>query len=533
MARGNYESAHNLLEEGDEDDVLYLLEKGLLSHYAGLFNESNDAFERAEVLAEDLYTKSISREAAALLTSDLVLSYAGSDMERVMINFYRALNYINLGLYDDVLVEGRKINEKLEVLRAEREGGRSYCDDPYLQYITGLLYEWGGEPNDAFISYREAHRFYPQFNKRYGVVPPPTLKCDIERTANAIGISPWGPEEGTTPYLEEGTIPDLEKEDPLDQDTGGAQEPDAGAASEADMTDEAEPDGGKSSEVESAREGLKAGADDAAGEMGRLAADENIAPVPARISVGEDEAVGEEGDLEQNEPSVVEEPLRRIEKPCVQNSGHGEVVLFLELGFIAHKDELVLHIPILEDETSLAEAHDEDFFFSLSDRATGYDVGDREVAYILSLAVPYYAQAKPLVRLGMLTVGQIQTETSKTQDLSAIATRHLDETMPRILAKTAARAVTKYLAKKGAEKKWGKLSGALVDIMGTATEHADTRSWLSLPSEIHLARLSLPAGTYQASLDLLGWTGDRVERVDFGEIHVVERDVTFLFHRAP
>jgi hypothetical protein len=93
--------------------------------------------------------------------------------------------------------------------------------------------------------------------------------------------------------------------------------------------------------------------------------------------------------------------------------------------------------------------------------------------------------------------------------------------------------VTKYLAKKGAEDKWGGLSGALVDLLGSATEHADTRSWLTLPSEIHLARLSLPAGAHRASLDLLGESGHNVETVDFGEIEVIEGDVTFLHHRAP
>jgi len=431
MARGNYECAHSLLKEGDEDDVLYLMEKGLLSHYAGLFSESNEAFERAEMLADDLYTKSISREAAALLTSDLVLDYPGSDMERAMIHFYRALNYINLGMAEDALVESRKLSQRLVVVREEREGKRTYYDDPFLQYVSGLLYEWGGEPNDALISYRAADRLYSELGSEYGVVPPPTLKCDIERTAKAVGIAPW-------------------------EDEASA-----------------------------------------------------VSPLPA------------------------EDALKRLDKGCARSEGYGEVVLILELGFVAHKEELVLHIPILEDETSLAESYDEDFYLGLADRAYGYDVAGREVAYVLSVAIPHHVHKKPLARSGLLDVGEARVETVRTQDLSAVAGRNLNERMPRILAKTAARAAVKYLAKEKAEDKWGGFVGALFDIAGSATEHADTRSWLSLPSEIHLARLPLPAGTYDASLRLLGRDGDAVETVDFGRIEVIEADITFLHHRGP
>lgn len=426
MSRGNYEAAHKLLGKGDEDDVLHLLEKGLLSHYAGLPEESNSVFERAEILSEDLYTKSISREAAAFLTSDLILEYSGTDMERAMINFYRALNYMDLGSPDDVLVECRKINQKLVFLRDQHEGDRSYYDDPFLQYVTGLLYEWGGEVNDAFISYREAHRLYPDFTEKYGVAPPVTLPCDLKRTALILGMYDAADEE---------------------------------------------------------RWGREDNADESANE-------------------------------------------------CIQAPGNGEVFLILELGFVAHMDEVVLHIPIFKDETDLAESYDEDFFLSLADRAAGYDAGGRELAYLLSVAVPHYVYTQPEIRLGRLTVGEIRADAVKAQDLSAIALQRLNERLPGILAKTAARAVTKYLAKKGAKGKWGKGAGFLVDVFGSAMEHADTRSWLSLPSEIHVARLSIPAGTHETTLELIDRTGECIGTVDFGEIRVGEGDIAFLHYRV-
>jgi hypothetical protein len=36
------------------------------------------------------------------------------------------------------------------------------------------------------------------------------------------------------------------------------------------------------------------------------------------------------------------------------------------------------------------------------------------------------------------------------------------------------------------------------------TERADTRSWFTLPGEIHLARLSLPPGDYNVRVELRG-----------------------------
>jgi len=121
MASEGYQGA---LEEfykidRDEGNVLYLLEWGLLLHYAGEYAKSNEVFERAEILSEDLYTKSISREAAALLTSDLALEYAPRPYEQVLVNYFRALNYIFLGEKEGALVECRKAVDKLMVYSEE------------------------------------------------------------------------------------------------------------------------------------------------------------------------------------------------------------------------------------------------------------------------------------------------------------------------------------------------------------------------------------------------------------------------------
>jgi hypothetical protein len=188
MASEEYDQALAEFEKLDqsENDVLSLLERGLLLHYAGRYAESNDVFDRAEILSEDLYTKSISREAAALVTSDLALEYVPKPFEQVLINYFRALNYMFLGEKEDAIVECRKASDKLALYSEEDK--RPYRRDAFIEYLTGILYEWDGEINDALISYRNAIGGYEVYGELFGLQDPDHLTCDLLRTAGALGF---------------------------------------------------------------------------------------------------------------------------------------------------------------------------------------------------------------------------------------------------------------------------------------------------------------------------------------------------------
>ena len=169
------------------NDLLYLLERGYLEMAAGEYAASNATLEAAELRAEDLYTKSVTGELAALVTSDNVLPYRSYPYELAMIQYYRAFNYLALGLNDDALVEARKANQLLVELADEKEGKNSYQNDAFLQYVTAMLYENAGETNDATVSYRNAYSVYADYEARYGVGPPPELKADLYRSLLALG----------------------------------------------------------------------------------------------------------------------------------------------------------------------------------------------------------------------------------------------------------------------------------------------------------------------------------------------------------
>ncbi len=91
--------------------------------------------------------------------------------------------------------------------------------------------------------------------------------------------------------------------------------------------------------------------------------------------------------------------------------------------------------------------------------------------------------------------------------------------------------MTKYLASREI-KKQSDLAGALANLFGAATESADTRSWLTIPENVHLARLSLPAGTYDLKVDILNRRGQFLHSETIAGVVVEAGGWTFLSRRV-
>ncbi|UCD84376.1 MAG: hypothetical protein JSU92_14055 [Deltaproteobacteria bacterium] len=181
------EQAKNKEYKG-KNAVLYYMDKGLLHHLSGQWEESNQLFESAEQKIDELYTKSISKEAASFLTSDNVKPYDGEDFERVLINLFRAFNYVYLGQPYEALVEARKVDHKLNLYNQRYGKKNVYKEDALVRYLMGMLYENQGEINDAFISYRKALETYHDYAANYKTPIPRNLVADCLRTADSLGF---------------------------------------------------------------------------------------------------------------------------------------------------------------------------------------------------------------------------------------------------------------------------------------------------------------------------------------------------------
>ncbi len=172
------------------DRLLYLMELGNLARYAGNLPVSRAALLRAEALSDQQRGVRMGQEAASMLTGELAREFRGADYEKVFINYALAAVYASEGNLEEALVEARRVNQKLREFNDEYgENPNRYIDDAFVRYFMGVLYEAGGEPSDALISYRMALRLYEgDYSGNYGVPPPERLGADLLRLASETGF---------------------------------------------------------------------------------------------------------------------------------------------------------------------------------------------------------------------------------------------------------------------------------------------------------------------------------------------------------
>jgi hypothetical protein len=190
LKKNDFEGAVARIEEAKadgeyekKDRFLYWLDSGLAYHYASRFQESNKRLTDAEDAADELFTKSISRAAASLVLNDNVLEYAGEDYEVLYANLMKALNYVAFDNFDDVFVEIKRANEKLDLLeqkyrKAAEEFSRDskgdagevkidysvkkvrFNNDAFARYLSMHVYAAEGKLDDARIDYDLLHRAF-------------------------------------------------------------------------------------------------------------------------------------------------------------------------------------------------------------------------------------------------------------------------------------------------------------------------------------------------------------------------------------
>ena len=195
VAGGNFESAKQILEKDkmqarQKNQILYYLNLGYVDFMLGNYTESNRSFELAENLIED-QQKNVLVEAAVLISNPEARPYRPEDFEVIMINFYKAMNYLQMENTEGALVEVRKINIKLNALNDKYPDHKNrYQRDAFAHLLMGLIFDAAGKDNDAFIAYRNAYDTYQtDYVRNFGVSAPQQLKKDLLRTAYRCGFT--------------------------------------------------------------------------------------------------------------------------------------------------------------------------------------------------------------------------------------------------------------------------------------------------------------------------------------------------------
>lgn len=144
-----------------EDDVLLqALSMGVSSYYALQFERSASVLDSAALMADDRITKSISKGALSLVTSDLALTYQPRRTERLFIPYYGMLAYARLEQWEDAAVEARRLSALLTQYAADRTD-EERTTHATMHYLAGAVFERAGERNEAQVSYRNAQALAP------------------------------------------------------------------------------------------------------------------------------------------------------------------------------------------------------------------------------------------------------------------------------------------------------------------------------------------------------------------------------------
>ena len=416
LEKGQPDNAYTYLQKHapKNPDIPYQFELGLVAHYANHFPESNAALDLAGDIAEDRYTKSVSKELGSLVTSDKLRPYSATEYERLVSHYYRALNYAYLNQLDGALVECRRATALINYFKGE-DGKYDFFGTGFLAYLSGMFFEASGEWNDALISYKQAAEYYQNAAEKTGVEMPTDIGNALGRLTRRLGF-----------------------------------------------TDE------------------------------------------------------------------FEHYQNQYGKPPEHPENYGELILFYESGYVPPKGQETLMFPILKKD----DVEDEKFVPTLIGRE-GMVFEDVELEYLLRVAIPTIDSQRP--RFAGIEVAAEKQKPARgvlVEDVENIAIETFKADRPIILLRTLARAVGKYLLTRQAGKK-NEALGLLTNLVGVLTEHADTRSWQTLPNQIFIVRMPLPAGTHTLNLSFLDANGRVLQHEPKGpEVEIRRNQITFWNHRT-
>ena len=199
------------------DKIIYLLERGRVAQINGDYATSISdyrsaisAIEANERKARISVSESLA-SGAAILLNDNAIPYAEKPYERVFLHHYQAINYLFSGDVEAAAVEVRRANEQQQLaldrhedelaeiedkygaeLATNRNFKNSFAElsaaagrvknsfqNAYTFYVSGVIWEIDGRPNDAYIDYKKALEIHP--DNRY-------VQRDVVRLARALSM---------------------------------------------------------------------------------------------------------------------------------------------------------------------------------------------------------------------------------------------------------------------------------------------------------------------------------------------------------
>lgn len=148
---------------------------------------------------------------------------------------------------------------------------------------------------------------------------------------------------------------------------------------------------------------------------------------------------------------------------------HGEVVVLFEQGLVPKQDEFKLRLPIY---------------------TSGGD------ARFYSLAMPVYKDNAYVSSINNINIDSQSLALNPLVHIEALAAKTLEQQIPARVSRQVLRLVAKEKVRAELARSTGDVGNIIANIYNLASEQADTRSWLTLPNQISVARKSLSTGSH-------------------------------------
>jgi hypothetical protein len=160
-------------EYGPANAALYDLDLAQALADAGRRTEADGHFASGQDRLEKLWTLSVTKRASAAIANENVDDWRGEDFERALAFVLRALNFVALGRGDAALIEAKRLEAYLDDRSRSEPRPRTYRDDAFAHWLAARLYEDLGKDDDARVSQTDSDRAYKDYERSYGVAPPP------------------------------------------------------------------------------------------------------------------------------------------------------------------------------------------------------------------------------------------------------------------------------------------------------------------------------------------------------------------------
>jgi tetratricopeptide (TPR) repeat protein len=191
---GRYNDALALIESQrrqyvtDKNEISFLLDTGLLRHYAGDYRQSAKDLQEAGRLMEEAFTKDMSNDFASMMSGNPKNSqYGGEDYEDIYLQVFNSLNYYHQGNLESAMVEIRRMYEKLRYMDGEyqKQAARlniantpreqNFTNSALARYLGMLFWRGHGNEDNARIEAEELANAFAEFPNVYNFPLPQSL----------------------------------------------------------------------------------------------------------------------------------------------------------------------------------------------------------------------------------------------------------------------------------------------------------------------------------------------------------------------